>query len=188
MSKRDMSAQRTEESSRQSLQIMQPAGLNNSSQRTRNLSGTVRQARKLLLQIEYPASLTTRQRSGRRSGSQDQSPRISDQLVVGPAGDAAALRPAFRCPTGLALFHQHRQRYSGNMSIESSAARAIQRNEAAKMRRCKLAQLRAPRLHLGPSQANQRKAVLCSRAGTVMVFYCRPRPQGGRVTRVRPML
>ena len=132
MSKRDMSAQRAEESSRQSLQIMQPAGLNHSSQRTRNHSGTVRQARKLLLQIEQPASLTTRQRSGRQSGSQAQRPRISDQLVVGPAGDAAALRPAFRCPTGLALFHQHRQRYSGNMSIESSAARAIQRNEAAK--------------------------------------------------------
>jgi hypothetical protein len=35
-----MPAQRAEESSRQSLQIMQPAGLNHSSQRTRNHSGT----------------------------------------------------------------------------------------------------------------------------------------------------
>ena len=104
MSKRDMSAQRTEESSRQSLQIMQPAGLNNSSQRTRNLSGTVRQARKLLLQIEYPASLTTRQRSVvRQSGGQDQSPRISDQLVVGPAGDAAALRLLYLVPRPLRI-------------------------------------------------------------------------------------
>jgi hypothetical protein len=184
MSKRDMSAQRAEESSRQSLQIMQPAGLNHSSQRTRNHSGTdaasaeTAPTDRVTCVADHAAAI---------GGPAIRRPR-SEHTNFGPTCRRSGQRcsraeTSTQMPDRFSSFSSAPSAHSPNMSIESSAARSSKES----MRRCKLAQLRAPRPHLGRSQANQSKAVLCSRAATVMIFYLRPRPQGGRVMRVRPM-